>query len=331
LIAASAVCDTDRVSQGDGGPREEAVSTERIDLKVGFACNNRCLFCVQGDKRARFAPRATDELREVLRTERRRVRSVVFTGGEPTMRRDLPELVAHARELGYTTIQIQTNGRMFAHPGYARRLVACGATEFSPALHGHVPELHDHLTEAPGAFAQTVAGIRNLKSLGQLVLTNTVVTRSNYRHLPEIARLLVSLGVDQLQLAFVHPVGTAGAEFQSVVPRMELAAPYLAAALQVGIDAGRSVNTEAVPPCILPGYEHCVVEKRIPRTAIYDAESTIADYTRYRLDEGKLKGPDCPVCVHVADCEGPWREYPERHGWSEFRPVRHARTGEERR
>ncbi|HET7824826.1 MAG TPA: radical SAM protein [Anaeromyxobacter sp.] len=303
------------------GAPEAAASTERIDLKVGFACNNRCHFCVQGDKRSRFAPRPTEELRDVLRTERRRVRSVVFTGGEPTMRRDLPELVAYARELGYTTIQIQTNGRMFAHAGYARRLVECGATEFSPALHGHRPELHDHLTEAPGAFAQTVAGIRNLKALGQLVLTNTVVTRSNYRHLPEIVRLLVSLGVDQLQLAFVHPVGTAGAEFQAVVPRMELAAPYLAAALRLALDAGRRVYTEAVPPCVIPGYERCVVETLIPRTAIYDAESTIADYTQYRLAEGKLKGPECPTCLHFAECEGPWREYPERYGWSEFRPV----------
>jgi MoaA/NifB/PqqE/SkfB family radical SAM enzyme len=309
------------VIDGPGGSGEAGASTQRIDLKVGFDCNNRCHFCVQGDKRSRYSPRPTEELREVLRAERSRVRSVVFTGGEPTMRRDLPELVSYARELGYTTIQIQTNGRMFAHPGYARRLVACGATEFSPALHGHRPELHDHLTRAPGAFAQTVAGIRNLKALGQLVLTNTVVTRSNYRHLPEIARLLVSLGVDQLQLAFVHPVGTAGTEFQQVVPRMELAAPYLAAALQVGLDAGRRVYTEAVPACVIPGYEGCVVEQLIPRTAIYDAESTIADYTRYRLDEGKLKGPECPSCVHFAECEGPWREYPERHGWSEFRPV----------
>lgn len=298
-----------------------ATAPDRIDLKVGFACNNRCHFCVQGDKRARYAPRALEELRAVLRDERARVSSVVFTGGEPTVRKELPELVAYARELGYERIQIQSNGRMFSHVGYLQRLIACGANEFSPALHGHVAALHDYLTAAPGAFAQTVTGIRNLKSLGQLVLTNTVVTRSNYRHLPEIARLLVSLGVDQYQLAFVHPVGTAGTEYDQIVPRMELAAPYLVEGLRVGIRAGKRVMTEAVPPCVIPGYEGYVAEGIIPRTAIYDAESTIQDYTRYRLDEGKLRGPECPRCVHVAACEGPWREYPERYGWDEFRPV----------
>lgn len=308
----------------DGG----LTGAQRVDLKVGFACNNRCHFCVQGDKRARYAPRSSEELRAVLREELARgVAGVVFTGGEPTMRRDLPDLVAYARDLGYEKIQIQSNGRMFAHAGYVRRLVDCGANEFSPALHGHVAALHDYLTDAPGAFAQTVTGIRNLKTLGQFVLTNTVVTRSNYRNAPEIARLLVMLGVDQLQLAFVHPLGTAGAEFEAIVPRMELAAPYLAEALAVAARAGRRVMTEAVPPCVLPGWEGAIAERIIPRTAIYDAEVTIGDYTQYRREEGKLKGPDCPRCVHFAWCEGPWREYPKRFGWEEFLPVAAARQG----
>lgn len=302
-------------------PPESPPAADRIDLKVGFSCNNQCHFCVQGDKRARYAPRDTAALVEVLRTERRRVSAVVFTGGEPTVRRDLPELVACARDLGYRTIQIQTNGRMFAHRSYARRLVDCGANEFSPALHGHLAALHDYLTAAPGAFSQTLAGIRNLKELGQVVLTNTVVTKPNYRHLPDVVRLLVAAGVDQLQLAFVHPVGTAGLRFDAMVPRMELAAPYVKAALRVALDAGRRAYTEAIPYCLLDGFEDCVVEKHIPRTAIYDAESTIGDYTRYRLDEGKLRGPRCAACRWVAECEGPWREYPERRGWDELVPV----------
>jgi MoaA/NifB/PqqE/SkfB family radical SAM enzyme len=295
---------------------------ERIDLKVGFACNNRCHFCVQGDKRLRWGHRPAEEVRRVLAEGRPDAEAVVFTGGEPTLRRDLPELVAYAREAGYRVIQLQTNGRMLAHKPYARRLVASGVTEFSPALHGHLPALHDYLTEAPGSFAQTVQCIRNLKTLGQYVLTNSVITKPNYRHLPAIARLLVSLGVDQLQFAFVHPTGTAGREFGAVVPRLELAAPYLKRALRVGLDAGKRVTTEAVPPCILDGYEDCVVEQHIPRTAVFDAECTILDYTKHRREEGKAKGPECRACVVDGECEGPWREYPERVGWTEFRPVR---------
>jgi len=294
---------------------------ERIDLKVGFACNNHCHFCVQGDKRLKWGAKPAEELRRVLEQGRPAAHAVVFTGGEPTLRKDILDLVAYAKALGYTTIQIQTNGRMFAHKRFCEQIIAAGANEFSPALHGHVAALHDYLVSVPGAWSQTVQGIKNLKALGQFVITNSVVTKSNYRHLQDLARLLVALGVDQFQFAFVHPTGTAGKEFFSVVPRMAMAAPYIAAGLDVGLRAGRRVTTEAVPYCIIPGYEACVVEKYIPRTAVYDAECTIPDYTKYRHEEGKAKGPLCPKCRYFAECEGPWREYPEKYGWEEFVPV----------
>ena len=47
-------------------------------------------------------------------------------GGEVTLRKDLTELVSYARELGFVTIQIQTNGRMFAYRQNCEELVAAG-------------------------------------------------------------------------------------------------------------------------------------------------------------------------------------------------------------
>ena len=55
-------------------------------------------------------------------------------------------------------------------------------------------------------------------------------------------------------------------------------------------------------------------------TAFVQCPLTV-DYRAYRLHEGKLKGPDCPECRWFPVCEGPWREYPERYGFDEFRPV----------
>lgn len=293
----------------------------RLDIKIGFACNNRCRFCVQGDKRHRVKPPTTDDVLEELRLGRQRAEGVVFTGGEPTLRRDLLSLVSRARDLGYETIQIQSNGRTFASRRFCEQLIEAGATEFSPALHGHTPELHDYLTRAPGSFMQTTRGIRNLRLLGQYVLTNSVVVRANSRTLNHLAQLLVDLGVNQYQLAFVHPVGTAEDDFYQVVPRMEILSPYLRAGLEPGLKAGLTVHTEAVPYCILPGYEQCVVESRIPHTKVVDAGQVVEDYRAYRLTEGKLKGPGCPTCRWFDVCEGPWREYPEHYGFDEFKPV----------
>jgi len=293
---------------------------DRLDLKVGFACNNRCSFCVQGMKREKYGRRSKSELLAILEENRKNRFGVVFTGGEPALHPDLIALVERAAELGYGSIQIQTNGRMFAYPKFCRDMVTAGANEFSPAVHGHTAALHDYLTTVAGSFEQTVRGIRNLAELGQRLVTNTVVTRSNFRHLPEIARLLVGLGVEQYQLAFVHPVGSAGpdANFASIVPRFELLEPYLHRALDVGIEAGARVMTEAVPFCFMDGYEDYVGERIMPSTRIFDAEGVIEEYRDYRLAEGKAKSEVCSRCTYETICEGPWREYTDRYGWGEF-------------
>ncbi len=294
--------------------------TERVDIKTGWNCNNRCVFCVQGNKRDQYGNKTTDEVKRLLEEARKDSDSIVFTGGEVTIRPDLLEIVRYAKDLGYSIIQIQTNGRMLAYKKVCEDLVAAGANEFSPALHGHTAELHDYLTCSPGSFKQTARSIRNLKELGQHVLTNSVITRSNYRTLPELAALLVGLGVDQFQLAFVHPLGSAGEKFVEVVARLSLCEPYVKQALDVGLAAGRRVMVEAIPYCFMEGYEPYVAERIMPHTKIFEGHVTIADYTEHRLTEGKAKGPRCGECAFNGMCEGPWHEYPDHYGWDEFVP-----------
>ncbi|NNN05587.1 MAG: radical SAM protein [Elusimicrobia bacterium] len=297
----------------------------RVDLKVGFRCNNLCKFCVQGDKRERLPAKKEDELFASLEEGRREgATGVVITGGEPTLHRDIVAIARRARAVGYTLVQVQSNGRTFCYEDFCRRLIDAGVNEFSPSLHGSTAAIHDWLTGAPRAFLQTLAGIRTLKRLGQRVITNSVITKANYRDLPELARLLVSLGVDQFQFAYMHMSGRAGENKEWLAARKSVLEPYVKRALDVGIAAGRTVMTEAIPYCRMSGYEAYVAERIIPRTRIYDASSVIADYTRARIDEGKARGPRCPECAWYRQCEGPWREYPEFFGWDEFEPVAEA-------
>lgn len=299
----------------------EPAVPNRLDIKIGFQCNNMCRFCVQGNRRYCIPQPQFAELKETLRAARRTCDSVVFTGGEPAIKPEFLELVRTAADLGYNTIQVQTNGRAFAYPDFCRETVAAGATEFSPALHGHIEELHDYLTRVPGSFRESVAGILNMKKTGRLIITNTVVTRSNFRHLPNIARLLMRLGVDQFQFAFVHAMAWAGLNFWSVVPRMSLTEPFLKKGLDVGLEAGVSCFTEAVPFCFMRGYETCIAEREMPVSKIVAGDEVIENYKDFRLKKGKLKGPPCVACTANAICEGPWMEYPKRYGWSEFIPV----------
>lgn len=298
---------------------------KRIDLKIGFQCNNHCLFCIQGDKRDIFPNKSDKEVREILEQNVKDCQEVVFTGGEPTIREALISWVHYAKKLGYKEILIQTNGRLFAYKKYCQEIIKAGATEFSPALHGSTAKIHDYLTRAPGSFKQTIQGIQNLRGLNQYVATNSVITKLNYKDLPNLAKLLISLKVNQFQFAFIHInqiIANNPKLIQEIIPKYREIEPYVKKGLQLGIDAGIPVMTEAIPYCFMDGYEGLVAERIIPDTDVFDAEFEIKDYTNYRKNKGKAKGPLCLKCKYFKICEGPWKEYPQIFGWDEFKPIK---------
>lgn len=295
---------------------------KRVDIKVGFSCNNQCFFCVQGRKRQKQPAKDFELLKKYLKDSfEDGCKEVVFTGGEPTLHPNFLELVALAKEIGYCDIQIQTNGRTLFYPEFCKKAIAAGATHFGPSLHGYNAKIHDSLTRAEGSFVQTVRGIRNLKELGQRVVVNSVITSKNYKHIPKLAKLLVDLGVDQFQFAFIHLGGEAFANRDWIVPRKKDAAPYVKKGLEIGIKAGKTVMVEAMPPCLMEGYEQYISELFIPEGKVFDIDFKVDDYSKYRKSHGKAKGPECPKCKFFSVCEGPWKEYPEMFGWSEFKPV----------
>jgi len=297
----------------------------RIDVKVGFQCNNHCIFCVQGDKRKKYPDKTTEEIKKILKESKNRAEGVVFTGGEPTFRhKELLIWVKYAKKLGYKSIQIQTNARMFSYLDYCKAMVKAGATEFSPALHASTAKIHDYLTKSPSSWEQTTQGIKNLRSLKQYILTNTVITKLNYKDLPNLAKLLVELKVDQFQFAFIHInqiILNDKKLINEIVPKKSEVIPYVKKGLQVGINAGIKVMTEAIPYCFMQGYEKYIAERIIPESDVFDANLQIKNYSKYRKMQGKTLGPNCSKCKYFKICEGPWKEYPQIFGWKEFEPI----------
>ncbi len=297
----------------------------RADIKTGYTCNSNCVFCVIGDKLF-TGERPTPDVIEELKASRRTCDDIVFTGAEVTLRPDFLYLVEAARRLGYRNIQVQTNGRLFAYKEFCEKAIKAGANEFSPSLHAPVANVHDGLTRSQGSFNQIVAAIKNLKSLGQRIVTNTVAAKQNMKLLPDLARLFVELKVDQFQIAFPHPTGHAATYFNAVVPRMSELAPYLQEALRIGEAAGVPCMAEAMPFCMMKGHERFVSELFIPPTEIVYEDFVVPDYARDRMERSKTRFPQCATCRFEPMCEGPWREYPEMVGHDEFQPVAGTRV-----
>ncbi|MDD3144921.1 MAG: radical SAM protein [Candidatus Gracilibacteria bacterium] len=296
---------------------------KRADIKVGFACNNHCTFCVQGDKRYKYKPRTLDEIKTIILNEYNLgARYVVFTGGEPTVHPNLVEAILYAKELGFVQIQIQSNGTNFDDIEYVKKLISAGVTEFSPSIHGFKKETHDKQVGTPGAWDRVVKGLINLRKLNCLVIINSVITSDNYKEIPLLAKLLIDLKVTQFQFAFVHILGSADKNKESVVPKKSHVIPYVHKALDLAKSAGIPAYTEAIPYCLMQGYEYAISENVMPETSINDAEMRTESYAEYRWNEGKIKREECKSCLKYELCEGPWKEYPEMYGWDEFVPLK---------
>lgn len=295
---------------------------KRADVKVWFACNNHCTFCVQWDKRYRFKPRTLEEIKEILLKEYNEwAKYVVFTWWEPTVHPNLVEAVAYAKEIGYKQIQIQSNGTNFDKLDYVKKLIHAGVTEFSPSIHGFHKKTHDNQVCTAWAWERVVKGLINLRNLNQIVVINSVITQENYKEIPELAALLIKLKVTQFQFAFVHILWSADKNKETVVPRKWDVIPYVHKALDLAKKAGIPAYTEAIPYCLMQWYEWAIAENIMPETTVHDAEYTIDSYADYRWSEWKAKREECKKCKKYRFCEWPWKEYPEMYGWDEFEPI----------
>jgi MoaA/NifB/PqqE/SkfB family radical SAM enzyme len=295
---------------------------KRIDIKTGFICNNNCIFCVQANNKC-TGNRSFEEIKKDLIEAKKRCDSVTFTGGEVTIRDDFLRLVYLAKKIDYKYIQIQSNGRMFYSFDFCKNTIIAGANEFALAIHGYCSRQHDYLTNSKGSFNQVTTGIKNLRKLGAKVIMNCVVVKDNYKDLEKIAKLFVKLDIQQFQFAFVHAMGNAWLNYEKVVPKMSDVMPYIKKGLDIGIKAKINVMTEAIPFCMMQGYEDYIAEKIIPETEIRGKKwQNTNDFTTQRKISCKIKFPQCKECKYDNMCEGPWRDYPEKMGTKEFIAVK---------
>ena len=146
----------------------------RMDLALTYRCNNNCSHCYNARPRS-FSEISTDEWKKILDgLWDIGIPHIIFTGGEPTLRDDLPELIAYAEQKGQIT-GLNTNGRRLSDPAYVQSLVDAGLDHVQITLESHDPAIHDEMVSLQGAWLETVAGIKNVLKTRLYLMTNTTI------------------------------------------------------------------------------------------------------------------------------------------------------------
>lgn len=295
---------------------------------MGYECNNHCIFCYAADKRKTFKPMTTAKIKNELKKGiERGCSSVDLNGGEPTIRKDIFELVRYAKQLGYETVAVTTNGRMFSYKEFAKKIVKCGLDSAVLSIHGHTSQLHDCLTRVNGSFNQLFEGLKNLKEIKPdlYICTNTTITKFNYKFLPQIAENNIRLGADACEFIFVHPRGDALKNFDKVVPTLSEIEPFIKPTIEVGKKYSiKHFVMRYFPLCFMQGEEDSLSELKALkslREQHIGPEFCDLEVEKGRMLVGRTKGSVCVNCKSNNKCEGIFKEYADRIGFKELKPM----------
>jgi radical SAM protein with 4Fe4S-binding SPASM domain len=213
------------------------------EIAITYRCNLRCSFCYAGcncttNPAGAAGEMTAAEIRHVLERiyHDAKVPSVSFTGGEPTLRPELPALIAHAKRLGMR-VNLITNGTLVSSDR-ARELAAHGLDSAQVSLEAATPALHDRITGAAGSFVRSAAGARNLKAAGIVTHTNTTLTAENLAEATALPRFVRDeLGNDRFSMNLIIPTGSAALNGRLVV-RYRDVEPHLLAVKEASAAAG---------------------------------------------------------------------------------------------
>jgi radical SAM protein with 4Fe4S-binding SPASM domain len=166
----------------------------RMDLALTFRCQNNCIHCYAGGPHE-TAELSTSQWKEVIdRLSQIGIFIVTFTGGEPTLREDLTELLQYAQDKGMVTGLI-TNGRKLKDKEYVQALEKAGLDFVQVTLESHKPSVHDLMTAAEGSWKETVVGIKNAVRSQIYVTTNTTLSKYNAPDFLKTIDYISELGV----------------------------------------------------------------------------------------------------------------------------------------
>lgn len=196
--------------------KKDMTAPHRMDLLISpmlvgsqWQCPLHCRGCYAASQEGMHIEKelTTNEWKTIIdRCREAGIPQLTFTGGEPTQRPDLVELVRHA---AWHVTRLNTNG-MHLNAALCRELEVANLDGVQVTLYSHDHAIHDKLVGRLGAWVQTVQGIQNALKAGLSVSVNTPLVKLNADY-PATLKTIKSLGVKYVTCSGLITAGKAPA------------------------------------------------------------------------------------------------------------------------
>ncbi|HWR25894.1 MAG TPA: 12,18-didecarboxysiroheme deacetylase, partial [Methanosarcina sp.] len=214
-------------------------------------CNLKCVHCYAQAKDIEFENELSTDEGKALIDDLAKFGSpvILFSGGEPTLRKDLPELAAYAREKGMRAV-ISTNGTLI-NKDLAKKLKDVGLSYVGVSLDG-IRETNDKFRGMKGAFDAALKGLHNCQEEGIKVGLRFTINKQNVRDIPAIFDLLEKEKIPRI--CFYHLV-YAGRGSEMICEDLSLEDSRRA--VDLILERTRELHEKGFPAEVLTVDNHC--------------------------------------------------------------------------
>ncbi len=291
-----------------------------LELTLDYRCNLRCVGC-----RACEDTGEAMDLREIagrLEAGRRQgISRLWLGGGEPTLRDDLPRVVAAARRMGYREVLVQTNGLRLSYARYLDALVAAGLTDVSVNVKSAQADVHDRLSGRPGALALLEQGLEAARERGLALHADVLLTRSTAPQLVETVERFAALGVTRFLLWLLSASDVADGAVDAEMPHLSEVGPQVIRAAERAEALGARLRSLHTPPCVLGDRADVYLPSAELRMLVANPGQAPFPLERSPMEGGAWVAA-CEACAARARCGGPRADYLARFGAGELVAIR---------
>lgn len=312
--------------------RPEGEPDRQVEIQLGHLCNNRCVFCVSGQRteRGQAGVSAADPIFAEVRAARARGHTkITLLGGEPTLQPSFLPLLRECAALGFEEVVVFTNGAKTASGKLIDEALATGAkVSFRISIQGATAASHERTTKKDGSFGRIVRTLEHLRARGLKTTVNMCLVASNHEDVHHFAPLLSPFGVRQLHVDLMRPLDAGDRtdeEMKATLAPLDRIGASLTRMVRA-FPPGFDVNVGNLPFCLAPEIADRIHhDGSTTETIAADGDELSRPWNKYEVKRrDKVKPARCAECAFDAHCSGIYAHYLEHQGDAAIVPV----TGE---